>query len=421
MNKNHYLNLMEKEIECISGLPKKPSLLLHSCCAPCSSSVLELLVKYFDVTVLYYNPNIYPGDEYDKRSAEQERFCKEFFKGEDIKVVTLPFNPDEFFEVTKGLQNEPEGGKRCTVCFNLRLKKTAYYAKKNGFDYFTTTLSVSPLKDAHRLNTIGASLGEKYGVKYLCSDFKKKNGYKRSCEISEETHMYRQDYCGCKYSLAERIIKSAKGLIFDLDGTLTDTMPYYETYSPNLVRYFGKEPRPTIRDDVRLMTSEEVCEYVVKEYDIPHTPEELLKKTYEQLEEFYGKEAKIKDGVAEFLDYAARHGKKMCIASATTQKFIELVLKNNGVLDKFEFILSCPDLGIYKDKPDIYLMAAEKMGLSPDEVLVFEDAHHAVLTAKSGNLKVVGVYDECAEKFEDIIKENSDIYVKSMADLIFEN
>lgn len=411
---------MENEINLVYKSGKKPRLLLHSCCAPCSSSVLEMLLPYFSITVYYYNPNIFPKEEYIKRADEQKEFCKNFFSSYNINVICEEYDETEFLKIAKGLETEPECGKRCTLCYRLRLEKTAKYAKENGFDYFASTLSVSPLKDALRLNSIGESLSKEYGVKYLYNDFKKKNGYKRSCEISKEMNMYRQQWCGCKYSYYERLISSAKGFIFDLDGTLTDTMPYYETYSPNLVRHFGKTPKPTLRDDVRLLTSEEVCEFVVREYNIAHTPEELLKKTYEQLEEFYGRDAKLKSGVYEFLNYAAKRGKKLCIASATAGKFIELVLKSNGVYDKFEFYLSCPDLEMYKDKPDIYILAAEKMGLSKDEVLVFEDAHHAVLTAKKGGLKVVGVYDECAEKFEDIIKENADVYVNDMSELIFE-
>ena len=420
MEKTNYYNLFENETKKVAELPEKPSLLLHSCCAPCSSSVIELLREYFDVTVYYYNPNIYPADEYYKRKEEQEKFCREYFKDEIIKVVSEDYNEEDFEKISKEKENLPEGGARCTLCYRLRLEKTAIYAKENGYDYFASTLSVSPLKCADRLNKIGEALSEEYGVKYLCNDFKKKNGYKRSCEISNEFGMYRQAWCGCKYSYYERIISSAKGFIFDLDGTLTDTMPYYETYSPNLVRSFGKEPKPTIRDDVRLLTSEEVCEYVVKEYDIPFTPEELLKKTYDQLEELYGRDACLKDGVKEFLEYALKKGKKLCIASATAGRFIEAVLKQTRIYDMFEFYLSCPDLQMYKDKPDIYYLAAEKMGLKPQETIVFEDAHHAVLTAKSGGIKVVGVYDVCAEKFTDIIKENADIYVDTMRELIFE-
>lgn len=420
MEKINYYSLFENEIKKVSALPKKPTLLLHSCCAPCSSSVIELLIKYFSITVYYYNPNIFPKDEYAKRSEEQEKFCREYFSSYDIDVICEDYNEEEFLNAIKGRETDAECGARCTLCYHLRLKKTAEYAKAHGFDYFASTLSVSPLKDAKRLNTIGESLSKEYGVSFLYNDFKKKDGYKRSCEISQEVGMYRQAWCGCKYSYYERIISSAKGFIFDLDGTLTDTMPYYETYSPNLVRSFGKEPRPSIRDDVRLLTSEEVCEYVVKEYNIPHTPAELLEKTYEMLGILYGRDAKLKPGVKEFLQYAAKKGKKLCIASATAGRFIEAVLKQTGIDEYFEFYLSCPDLQMYKDKPDIYYLAANKMGLTPEETVVFEDAHHAVLTAKSGGIKVAAVYDECAEKFEDIIKENADIYVATMKELIFE-
>ena len=275
MQNRNYQKELEKLIEKQQRDGEKPSLLLHSCCAPCSSSVIELLLEYFDITVYYYNPNIYPAAEYYKRKEEQEKFCRDYFKDANIKVVSEDYNEEDFLKIAKGKENLREGGARCTLCYHLRLEKTASFAAKNGYDYFASTLSVSPLKCADRLNKIGEELSKEYGVKYLYNDFKKKNGYKRSCEISNEIGMYRQAWCGCKYSYYERIISSAKGFIFDLDGTLTDTMPYYETYSPNLVRYFGKTPRPTIRDDVRLLTSEEVCEYVVKEYNIPHTPQEL--------------------------------------------------------------------------------------------------------------------------------------------------
>jgi len=419
LDRNFYLKLMENQIEEIKMSGQKPTLLLHSCCAPCSSSVLELLTEFFDVTVYYYNPNIYPEDEFEKRYNEQVWLCADYFSAYNISVVEEGFCDREFYNAVSGMENLREGGERCTACYRLRLEKTAAYAKAHGFNYFASTLSVSPLKDVKRLNEIGEALGKAYSVKFLYNDFKKKNGYKRSCEISKELGMYRQDWCGCMYSKYQRLIDSAKGYIFDLDGTLTDTMPYYETYSPNLVRYFGKEPRPTIRDDVRLLTSEEVCEYVVKEYNIPRTPKELLDKTYELLEQLYGRCDLLKDGVREFLEHSKAKGKKLCIASATAGRFIELTLKANGVYDMFEFYLSCPDLEMYKDKPDIYLLAAEKMGLSPEEVIVFEDAHHAVLTAKAGNLKVAAVYDECAEKFEQIIKDNADIYVNTMAELIF--
>lgn len=200
MEKRNY----QRELDVfINRLENKPKLLLHSCCAPCSSYVLEYLSKHFDITVLYYNPNIYPEKEYFFRENEQERFINQVFSN-DVKFKKEEYNPDEFYTAVKGLEGIKEGGERCFKCYHLRLEKTAQIAKENNFDYFTTTLSISPYKNAEKLNEIGEALSEKYGVKYLVSDFKKKNGYKRSTELSREYNIYRQDYCGCVFSKAER-------------------------------------------------------------------------------------------------------------------------------------------------------------------------------------------------------------------------
>ena len=196
-NKINYQKELDKTIEGLNG--EKPSLLLHSCCAPCSSYVLEYLSRYFNITVFYYNPNIYPEDEFYKRQQEQINLIKQM--GLDIKVVEHNHNCEEFYNEVKGLENEKEGGARCIKCFHLRLEKTCIYAKENNFDYFTTTLSISPLKNAEALNSIGADLSKEYGVNYLYSDFKKNNGYKRSCELSQQYGIYRQNYCGCVYSI----------------------------------------------------------------------------------------------------------------------------------------------------------------------------------------------------------------------------
>ena len=177
-----------------------PKLLVHSCCAPCSSYVLEYLNKYFNITVLYYNPNIYPFEEYDYRKNEQKRLISEMKFENPVSFIDCDYDNDSFNKAVKGLESEPEGGKRCEKCFELRLNKTAEVAKENGFDYFVTTLSISPLKNAETLNRIGKEVGEKYGVKYLLSDFKKNNGYKRSIELSREYSLYRQNFCGCVYS-----------------------------------------------------------------------------------------------------------------------------------------------------------------------------------------------------------------------------
>lgn len=200
MEKRNY----QRELDVlINRLENKPKLLLHSCCAPCSSYVLEYLSKHFDITVLYYNPNIYPEKEYFFRENEQERFINQVFSN-DVKFKKEEYNPDEFYTAVKGLEGIKEGGERCFKCYHLRLEKTAQIAKENNFDYFTTTLSISPYKNAEKLNEIGEALSEKYGVEYLVSDFKKKNGYKRSTELSREYNIYRQDYCGCVFSKAER-------------------------------------------------------------------------------------------------------------------------------------------------------------------------------------------------------------------------
>ena len=179
---------------------EKPRLFLHCCCAPCSSYVTEYLHEFFDITVFFYNANITERDEYEKRKAELKRYLSEASYGDDISFVDADYDPESFFDMAKGLEDEPERGARCVKCFRLRLTKTAEAAKENGFELFCTTLSISPHKDADLLMSIGEELAEKYGLKYLPSDFKKKNGYKRSIELSAEYDLYRQNYCGCVYS-----------------------------------------------------------------------------------------------------------------------------------------------------------------------------------------------------------------------------
>ncbi len=202
--KINYQIEMERELKRIGQQGRRPRLLLHSCCAPCSSAVLEQLTKVFDITVFFYNPNIAPEAEFVHRVEEQQRFIAELPHEGRIDLIRGEYDDDTFYALAKGLEEIPEGGERCTRCFRLRLGKTAQMAAEGGYDYFTTTLSISPLKDAQRLNTIGKELSEQFGVAYLFSDFKKKNGYKRSCELSQEYGLYRQDYCGCVYSKNER-------------------------------------------------------------------------------------------------------------------------------------------------------------------------------------------------------------------------
>ncbi len=203
-NKINYQKELEKEIRKWSELEVCPTILLHSCCAPCSSYCLEYLSKYAKITAFYYNPNITDRAEYEHRVAELQRLIEEMFK-KDSEVYKPNFlegeyNPDAFYNIAKGLESEPECGRRCIKCYELRLRKTAEEAVRGGYDYFTTTLTISPLKDAQILNRLGIKLGEEYGVKYLPSDFKKNGGYQRSIELSRDYNLYRQNYCGCEYS-----------------------------------------------------------------------------------------------------------------------------------------------------------------------------------------------------------------------------
>lgn len=206
-NKINYQREMDMLIEKNKSLGIVPRLLLHSCCAPCSSYVIEYLSDYFEITVFYYNPNLFPDNEYEIRSGEQKRFISEYKSKYPLSYIDVPFVPNEFYSAVKGLEKEKEGGKRCEKCFELRLEKTAALAREKDFDYFATTLTISPLKNAGLINCIGDTLAEKYSVKYLSSDFKKKNGFKRSTELSRQYNLYRQDYCGCVFSKTERTEK----------------------------------------------------------------------------------------------------------------------------------------------------------------------------------------------------------------------
>lgn len=204
------INYQRKLDALIQSLDYTPRLLLHSCCAPCSSYCLEYLAEYFSITVLYYNPNISPKEEFTKRAEEQRRLISALAVKNPISLVVDNYDPHEFFDIAKGLEQCPEGGERCFKCYRLRLERTAKYALANGFDYFCTTLTISPLKNAAKINEIGEALAEEINrnasesnlptVKFLPSDFKKKGGYLRSIEMSKEYGLYRQNYCGCVFS-----------------------------------------------------------------------------------------------------------------------------------------------------------------------------------------------------------------------------
>lgn len=191
---------------------KIPKLLLHSCCAPCSSYVLEYLSDYFEITVFYYNPNIFPENEYTKRILEQQVLIQDMKFRYPVSFLAGSYDRDRFYSIAKGLEHAKEGGERCFKCYEIRLEETAKIAKEIEYDYFTTTLSISPMKNAEKLNEIGKKIAKQYGVEYLQSDFKKKNGYKRSIELSKEYGLYRQDYCGCEFSFRDRQLDKKRGL-----------------------------------------------------------------------------------------------------------------------------------------------------------------------------------------------------------------
>lgn len=199
MNYQLELDKIISKIEATSS-DKPPRLLIHSCCGPCSSYVLEYLSNYFDITIFYYNPNIFPEDEYNRRANEQEKLIKTMPLKNSVSFVRGEYEPKKYYELVKGHENDPEGGERCFLCYHMRLEEAAKMAKKGGYDYFTTTLTISPHKNAGKLNEIGEEVGKLYETAFLPSDFKKRNGYKRSIELSKDYGLYRQNYCGCVYS-----------------------------------------------------------------------------------------------------------------------------------------------------------------------------------------------------------------------------
>ena len=201
MMERNYQKELDKIIEKIVKDGKRPSLLLHACCAPCSSYCVEYLAQYFDITLYFYNPNIESQEEFSKRFKEFEKIDERF----NVKAVEEKYNPDEFYSAIKGYEDCKEGGDRCTICYKLRLQKSLEYAEKNHFDYYASTLSISPYKDAKRLNEIGEDISKESKVIWLVNDFKKKGGYLRSTILSKEMDLYRQDYCGCVYSIRDAI------------------------------------------------------------------------------------------------------------------------------------------------------------------------------------------------------------------------
>ena len=211
LRRRNLQNELDKLLEGLVTEARVPKLLLHSCCAPCSSYVIEYLSEYFEITVFYYNPNISQQEEYEKRVAEQKRFISQFPAKHPVAFVEGNYDTGEYYEAVRGLEHCREGGERCFVCYELRLRAAAQQAVQMGdFDYFTTTLSISPMKNSAKLNEIGLQLGMEYGILYLASDFKKREGYKRSIQLSHEYHLYRQNYCGCVFSRRENEARESK-------------------------------------------------------------------------------------------------------------------------------------------------------------------------------------------------------------------
>ena len=199
--KENYDRIMMKEIAVITEEGSiRPELLLHSCCGPCSTAVIERLIEYFNVTVFFYNPNIDNAEEYEHRKSEQIRYIKERYINGEVKFCEGPYDTESFLSFAENMKNEPEGGSRCTLCFDLRIRTTAKEAVNNNFGIFATTLTVSPMKNAELINEVGLKIGEEYGVKYLVSDFKKRAGYQRSLELSKQYNLYRQHFCGCSFA-----------------------------------------------------------------------------------------------------------------------------------------------------------------------------------------------------------------------------
>ena len=215
MNRINYQKQLDSLIADLSKEGQVPSLLLHSCCGPCSSYCIEYLSNFFKVTVFYYNPNIYPDEEYYHRVKEQQRFINEFETKYPVSFIEGDYDKESFYSIAKGLEKEPEKGKRCHKCYELRLRRTAEVAEKKGFDFFTTTLTISPMKDSQVLNEIGMKIAEELEIPWLPSDFKKREGYKRSTELSKEYDMYRQDYCGCVYSYRDRQLQKQQASMED--------------------------------------------------------------------------------------------------------------------------------------------------------------------------------------------------------------
>lgn len=382
----------QKELDNIIEANRKagivPTLLLHACCAPCSSYCLEYLSQFFRITVFFYNPNIYPEKEYAYRAAEIRRLISESEYVNEVSLIEGEFNPDEFYSSVKGLEKVKEGGERCFNCYELRLRKTAELGKKMGFDYFTTTLTISPLKNAEKINEIGERLAEEYGIKHLPSDFKKKNGYKRSIELSKEHNLYRQNYCGCAFSRRQPSYPYA---IFDLDGTLLNTLSDLHAAVNFALRKFGFPERSI--SEVRRFIGNGVVKLMERS-----TPEGTDEKTDAEclsvFREYY---------LAHMADTTAPYEGIIDLLKALREKGVKIAVVSNklhpavaGLCEDYFRGLIDVALGVSEERerkpaPVNVFRAMELMGADKSNTVYIGDSEVDVQTAGNAGLPCIGV------------------------------
>ena len=382
----------QKELDNIIDENRKagivPSLLLHACCAPCSSYCLEYLSQFFRITVFFYNPNIYPEKEYAYRAGEIRRLIKESEYVNEVSLIEGEFSPDEFYSAVKGLEGVKEGGERCFNCYELRLRKTAELCKNLGFDYFTTTLTISPLKNAEKINEIGERLAEEYGVKHLPSDFKKKNGYKRSIELSKEHNLYRQNYCGCVYSKRQPEYPFA---IFDLDGTLLDTLGDLHAAVNHALREFGFPERSI--SEVRRFIGNGVVKLM--ERSTPDgtdekTDAECLKVFREYYLSHMADTTAPYEGIIDLLKALRENGVKTAVVSNKLHPAVVGLCEDyfGGLID---VALGVAEESERKPAPVNVFRAMEKMGSDKGNTIYIGDSEVDVQTAENAGLPCIGV------------------------------
>ncbi len=382
----------QKELDNIIETNRKagivPTLLLHACCAPCSSYCLEYLSQFFRITVFFYNPNIYPEKEYAYRVSEIRRLISESEYVNEVSLIEGEFKPDEFYSAVKGLEKVKEGGERCFSCYELRLRKTAELCKEIGFDYFTTTLTISPLKNAEKINEIGEKLAEEYGIKHLPSDFKKKNGYKRSIELSREHNLYRQNYCGCVFSVRKPSYPYA---IFDLDGTLLNTLGDLHAAVNHALREFGFPERSLA--EVRRFIGNGVVKLMERS-----TPDATDEKTNAEclsvFREYYlshmADTTAPYEGIIDLLKKLREKGIKIAVVSNKLHPAVVDLCEDyfGGLID---VALGVAEESERKPAPTNVYKAMELMGADESNTVYIGDSEVDVQTAENAGLPCIGV------------------------------